>query len=118
LNNAFETFKTEGINDLILDLHYNSGGSIKSAIDLSSMITGQFTGQVFSTEVWSPELQAIFQQNAPESLINRFSSSIRTGAAINSLNLKRVYILSKRSTAAASELVINGFDPYIEVISV
>jgi carboxyl-terminal processing protease len=118
LNNAFGTFKAEGINELILDLRYNSGGSVRSAIDLSGMVTGQFTGQVFSTEIWNPELQAIFQQNNPESLINRFTSSIRTGAALNSLNLNRVYVLTTGRTASASELVINGLDPYIEVILV
>ncbi|GGD99304.1 S41 family peptidase [Planktosalinus lacus] len=118
LNNAFGTFLSEGISELVLDLRYNSGGSIRSAIDLSSMITGQFTGQVFSTEVWNPELQQIFEQNEPEDLINRFSSNLRTGEAINSLNLNRVYILTSTSTASASELVINGLDPYIEVIQV
>ncbi len=118
LNNAFGTFKADGVTDLILDLRYNSGGSIRSATDLASMITGQFTGQVFSTQVWNPELQAIFQQNDPESLIDRFNSSIRTGAAINSLNLNRVYILTTSRSASASELVINGLDPYIEVIQV
>lgn len=118
LNSVFGTFKADGVTDLILDLRYNSGGSIRSATDLASMVTGQFTGQVFSTQVWNPQLQAIFQQNNPESLIDRFNSSIRTGAAINSLNLNRVYILTTSRSASASELVINGLDPYIEVIQV
>lgn len=118
LNAAFGNFKSDAVSDLILDLRYNSGGSVRSAIDLSSMVTGQFTGQIFSTEVWNPELQTIFEENDPESLINRFNNTIRTGAAINSLNLNRVYILTTQSTASASELVINGLDPYIEVIQV
>jgi C-terminal processing protease CtpA/Prc len=118
LNSVFGTFKADGVTDLILDLRYNSGGSIRSATDLASMVTGQFTGQVFSTQVWNPQLQAIFQQNDPESLIDRFNSSIRTGAAINSLSLDRVYILTTSRSASASELVINGLDPYIEVIQV
>lgn len=118
LNNTFGNFQGENLSELILDLRYNSGGSVRSAIDLSSMITGQFTGQVFSTEVWNPELQSIFENNDPEGLINRFTNTIRTGAAINSLNLNRVYILTSPSTASASELVINGLDPYIEVVLV
>lgn len=118
LNNVFGTFKAEGVNELILDLRYNSGGSVRSATDLASMITGSFTGQVFSTRVWNPELQAIFEQNDPEDLIIRFNSSIESGAAINSLNLSRVYVLTTGSTASASELIINGLDPYIEVITI
>jgi len=118
LNNAFGQFKADAVSDLIIDLRYNGGGSVRTAIGMSSMITGQFTGQVFSTEVWNPEIQAIFEAEDPEQLINRFTNTISTGAAINSLNLNRVYILTSRRTASASELVINGLNPYIEVIQV
>jgi C-terminal processing protease CtpA/Prc len=41
LNAAFAQFETEGVTDLVLDLRYNGGGSIETANDLSSMITGQ-----------------------------------------------------------------------------
>ncbi|MBA3985585.1 MAG: peptidase S41 [Flavobacteriales bacterium] len=118
LNNAFGQFKADGVSELIIDLRYNGGGSVRSAIDMSSMVTGQFTGQIFSTEVWNPEIQAILEADNPEQLINRFTNTIRTGAAINSLNLNRVYVLTSARTASASELVINGLDPYIEVILV
>tara|TARA_R110000850_G_scaffold277127_1_gene423104 strand:+ start:6019 stop:7461 length:1443 start_codon:yes stop_codon:yes gene_type:complete len=118
LNNVFATFQAEGISDLILDLRYNGGGNVETAVDLSSMVTGQFNNEVFATQVWNPELQAIFEQNNPEDLINRFNNTIRTGAAINSLNLNRLYVITSSRTASASELVINGLDPYIEVIQV
>ncbi len=112
LNTAFGQFKSDGITDLILDVRYNGGGSVTSAIDLSSMITGQFNGQVFTTEEWNSELQ---NQRGE---INLFDNQIRTGEAINNLNLSRLYILTTRSSASASELVINGLDPYIDVIQV
>ena len=36
----------------------------------------------------------------------------------SSLNLNRVFILTTRSSASASELIINCLDPYIDVIQI
>lgn len=112
LNNAFGQLAADNVTDLILDLRYNGGGSVTSAIDLASMITGQFSGQVFSTEEWNEDRQPQFGGT------NLFDNTIRTGAGINSLNLTRLYVLTSRSSASASELLINGLDPYINVIQV
>ncbi len=112
LNAAFEQFSADGVTDIILDLRYNGGGSVETASDLSSMITGQFNGQVFYTEQWNDDRQ---QEYASDGLFNQ---SISTGEAINSLNLNRVYIIATGRTASASELVINGLDPYIDVTQV
>lgn len=118
LNAAFAEFKAQAVSDLVLDLRYNGGGSVESAIDLASMITGQFEGEIFLKEQWNKEYQESFEANNPERLLNRFDAKTRTGEAINSLNLSRLYVLTTRSTASASELIINGLDPYIEVIQV
>ncbi|WP_378188331.1 S41 family peptidase [Aquimarina sp. W85] len=112
LNDAFGLLKAEGVTELVLDVRYNGGGSVTSAIDLSSMITGQFEGQVFTTEEWNEDRQENFGST------NLFDKSIRTGALINSLNLSKVYILTTRSSASASELIINGLNPYIDVRTV
>lgn len=117
LNDAFGTLKSQGITDLVLDLRYNGGGSIQTATRLASMITGQFTGQVFAKEQWNAKIQAYFDANNPESLKNLFVDKIET-TAINSLGMTKIYILTSKSTASASELVINGLKPYIDVVQI
>ncbi|MDO6760044.1 S41 family peptidase [Tamlana sp. 2_MG-2023] len=117
LNNVFADFKAETVNDLVLDLRYNSGGSVNTAILLSSMITGQFKGDIFCTEQWNSEFQAAFEEDNPEQLINRFVDN-NNGAALHSLNLSKVYILTTERSASASELVINALIPYIQVVQI
>jgi carboxyl-terminal processing protease len=118
LNTAFGQLKAQNITHLVLDLRYNSGGSVATATRLASMITGQFTGQVFAKQQWNAKLEAYWQQNNPATLFNNFTTTTNTGTLLNSLNLNKVYVLTSRSTASASELVINGLKPYIQVIQI
>ncbi len=117
LNQAFGNFKNQGVTELVLDLRYNGGGSVTTATRLASMITGQFTGQLFAKQQWNSKIQAFFEENNPGQLVNNFTDNIGN-TALNSLNLNRVYILTTGGTASASELVINGLKPYIEVIQI
>ena len=117
LNNAFGQIKSQNVTDLVLDLRYNGGGDVQTATYLASMITGQFDGQVFGKEIWNPRIQASLNASNPDRLINYFTNNIN-GVAINNLNLAKVYILTTKSTASASELVINGLKPYVNVIQI
>ena len=112
LNAAFAQFQADGVTDLVLDLRYNGGGSVETATDLASMITGQFSGQIFYTEQWNDDRQEEYAENG------LFNGIISNGEAINSLNLSSVHIITTGRTASASELVINGLDPYITVTQV
>jgi carboxyl-terminal processing protease len=117
LNDAFATLKSQNITDLVLDLRYNGGGSVQTATRLASMITGQFTDKVFSKQQWNAKINAYFESEDPDALNNYFTNTIQ-GTPINSLNLTKVYILTSKSTASASELVINGLIPYISVVQI
>lgn len=112
LNNAFAQFKADGVSNLVLDLRYNGGGSVETATDLASMITGQFNGQVFYQEFWNEDRQADYAENG------LFDSTISNGSSISSLNLSQVYIITTRRSASASELVLNGLKPYIDAVQV
>ena len=39
-------------------MRYNGGGSVQTCIYLASMITGQFTGEIFSKEVWNSKYKS------------------------------------------------------------
>lgn len=112
LNTVFGSFQTQNVTDLVLDLRYNSGGSISTATKLASMITGQFTGQLFAKQQWNAKAQSYYESNSPSSLENRFVGNL------NSLNLNKVYVLTTGATASASELVINCLKPYITVVQI
>jgi C-terminal processing protease CtpA/Prc len=111
LNDVFGGFQADGVTDLVLDLRYNGGGSVETAKDLCSMITGQFNGQLFAVERFNEN----FQDPDVELF---FDNTTANGQSINSLNLNRVYILTSGSSASASELVINALNPYIDVIQI
>ena len=118
LNAAFGQLKSQNITHLILDLRYNSGGSIATAARLASMITGQFTGQLFAKQQWNGKMQNYWLQYNPGQLNTNFTTTLGNGSAINSLLLSKIYILTTKGTASASELVINGLKPYIQVLQI
>jgi len=115
LNNVFAQFQADGITDLVLDLRYNGGGSIETANDLSTMITGQFNGQLFIKQTYNEDRNP---DNEFDRLFNSNIGSGNSGASINSLNLTKVYVITTGNTASASELILSGLDPYIEVVQV
>ena len=122
LNTAFSDFKAQGITELVIDLRYNGGGSVRTATYLGSMITGQFTGQLYAKESWNEKVQKAI---SAEQFVNNFTDQIRNSdregnvileQTINSLNLTKVYIIVTNSSASASELVINSLRSYIDVV--
>ncbi|MFH6769820.1 S41 family peptidase [Gaetbulibacter aquiaggeris] len=118
LNDAISQLKSQSITELVLDLRYNPGGVVSSAIILSGMITGQFTGKIFSREIWNNRYQQYFEANNPEYLINRFTDKLLDNSPMTMLKLNKVYILTTSGSASASELVINCLEPYIDVVQI
>jgi hypothetical protein len=121
LNQVFSNFKSEQINELVLDLRYNGGGLVQSAVNLAGMITGQFSGEIFGKYLWNKNIMSVLNSD-PETYANNlrinFTSQLGEGETVNSLNLNKVYIITTGRSASASELVINGLAPYIDVIQV
>ena len=114
LNNVFGDFAANSVEEVVLDLRYNGGGSVNTASLLGSMVAGNQSrfGQVFSKLIYNSNLQANNQNF-------QFTNTIGGGTGLNSLGLDKVYVLTtNRSTASASELVINSLNSYIDVIHI
>ncbi len=124
LNDVFGTFASEGIDELVLDLRYNGGGSVLTSAYLASMIDGsQASGSDFAKLIYNEkrnaENGAIFPFFNNATLFNKETSQSEGTVAINRLsNLSRLYVLTSDKTASASEMIINGLRPSLEVITV
>lgn len=115
---VFQEFKNDNISNLVLDLRYNPGGSINTAIILSSMIAPTSVVQnndIFSRLMWNEEVTEYLIQEYGEDSEHVISKFITPEV---NLDLEKVYILITSNSASASELVINCLDPYMEVILV
>lgn len=108
LNDAFGTFLANNVQHLVLDFRYNPGGSVNSSALLGSLVTGQFNNQVYAKLNFNDIQQ---NNNVDYSFVNDVND-----AALNSLNLNKVYVLATGSSASASEMVINSLNAYIDVV--
>ncbi|MDC6363036.1 MULTISPECIES: S41 family peptidase [Flavobacteriaceae] len=114
LNAAFGQFVNAGATELVLDMRYNPGGSVNTSRLLASMVYGTNTNELYIRQRWNDKIQ---DQLSASQLEDYFANT--TGAsAINTLNLDRVFILATNDSASASELVMNGLAPYVEVIHI
>lgn len=105
LATAFAYFKANNVKDLVLDLRYNTGGYLDIARNLASYIAGDgVQGNVFANMQYN-------DKNQNENYVFSFKTTAY------SLALTRLMVITTRSTASASEAVMNGLKPYVNVVS-
>lgn len=108
----FANFKANAINHLIVDFRYNSGGYVSSAVNLASLIApGASQSTVFSKTKYN----ALVMQEIPELRNQQTAFKSKTQNLGNTLTGNKVYILTSNRTASASELIINGLKPFMDV---
>lgn len=119
LMERLNSMKGEGITDMVLDLRYNSGGAVSSAIALASaLVKDRSTSNILVTSQYNAIVH--------NSMKNKYGSDYNkdyfidkiqgTSYPIPAMNLPRLYVLTSGWTASASEFIINGLNPYMEVI--
>ena len=104
LATVFGEFEAAGVTDVVIDLRYNGGGLVRTAELLGDFLGGFVAvGQVFSRT----------QFNADRAAAN--DSTELFADAGPDVALSRLAVVATRGTASASELVINGMAPWVEV---
>ncbi len=124
--NTLKKMKNEGgMTELILDLRYNGGGALSSAIALASALKpNRSSSEIFSYARYNDLVQSSLEQKygsdfATDYFIDNLKDSKGTVLAeIPSLGLQKLYVITSQWTASASEMIINGLRPYLEIVIV
>ena len=114
---VFTRFKTAGVTDVVLDLRYNGGGYVSTARALCSILAPEAAmkkKERFLFKLWN------------ENYMNRWKSEGRNDELYETfvdtlginMNLNRLYILTGKGTASASELTLTGLTPYMDVVQI
>lgn len=121
LDDVFTYFKSQGIDELVVDIRYNPGGSTNTQDALANMIAPpSANNRVMYKYVFNPSLQQgkfpLLQKKAGFSA-NGFTEANNTQkfTSAGALNLNRVFFIVSHNTASASELLINNLKPYMDV---
>ena len=104
LDQAFTRFRDAGVRNVIVDLRYNGGGSISTARHLIDLLVGGIAAGEVSYRV-----------DYTGSLAGEDSSRhvSKVGASLPAID--KVVFITTGSTLSASELVINGVEPHVEI---
>ncbi|PRD56115.1 peptidase S41 [Sphingobacterium gobiense] len=116
---AIVKLQANGVQELILDLRYNSGGSVAFASFVALALADIQPSDVFVHYKGNGRLQDL-QETFAQTLARQpdgysFSAS---DVRQKGLGLQRLLVLGTGHTASASEMLINNLRPYIEVVHI
>lgn len=101
LRTAFDNFRQQGVTNFIVDFRYNGGGLISTAELMGDLLGGnRSTSDVFDNVTFRPE-------KASNNTTKRFVPQSQSVSPV------KIAFIGTGGTASASELVINGFIPFL-----
>lgn len=126
---VFQLFRMKHVSELILDLRYNGGGYVTTEEVLASMLAplaNVQAGDLFEQQVYNDVMQDLFiKDKGADALKSFFKTSFawKEGSftstcdtRIGHLELDRLYAIIDSGSASASESLLVGLMPYLDVI--
>jgi C-terminal processing protease CtpA/Prc len=101
-NRVFNRFANAGVKDVVIDLRYNGGGYVTVQQKLANyLVPSSANGSLMMKQEFNDKYT---QYNESENF-----------RKLGNLNVSRIFFIVSRSTASASELLINNLKPYMDV---
>ncbi len=122
-----QSFKSQGVSELILDLRYNGGGYVVTETAIASMLAPESVVKaksVLLTQVWNATYTAYYKQNGTDTstyFSQKFSvydedyNVISVSTANANIGIDKLYAIVTGSSASASEALLVGLMPYMDV---
>lgn len=117
-------FKAEGISELILDLRYNGGGYVATEELLASMLAPKSNveaGDIYEKEVYNAKLTKAWGNSSTSffktkhAYKNSNGNEVQLSTANANIGIDKIYALVSGATASASESLIVGLKPYVDI---
>ena len=128
LMDVCESFKQDGVSELILDLRYNGGGYVLTEEVLASMLAPKANvqaGDLLEQEVYNADMTAYYTKKYGADALKSFFKTEFTldeglvpqtfNTAPCNLDLKKIYAIIDSGTASASESLLVCLMPYMDI---
>lgn len=110
---VFQNFESEGVDELVVDLRYNGGGSV---------LTAEYLADKIAPSIVDKKLMYTNKVNETLKSWGWLDEEDEFGPVYfnkkGNLNFKSVYFLVTSATASASELLMNVLEPHMNVYMV
>jgi C-terminal processing protease CtpA/Prc len=101
LRKVFADYKTQGAQELVLDLRYNRGGYVSTCQLLTSLAANVDGNHVFAKMKRNPDINLVWK-GVPNPQILKFTDES------DGMKLDKIYVLATEDSASASEMVISS----------